>query len=221
MRFPTVVRLAAVALLSGALLLPSSTPAAASTGETYPPHVSVLYASPFLSGGYAAVGVSGDHLPSGMIVRASRTSSRYAVAGVSVDPTGVLGTGTVKVSSVLSTTAGRYTVNFTLYDSSLAALATTTQTYTVGTAISIRSLKATPKSYGLYVTGYAAKSTPVKVSVVFGMKTYTKTLWGSRTSGYFHWSFKKTSKGTYTITAQVAPNRKYFSEPSTITYVRT
>lgn len=218
MKFPAALRVAAVALATGALLVPSVTPAQAEV--SYPPHVSTLYASPFLStGGYASVSASGEYLTAGMTVQANR-NSRYTVAGMSVDPTGVLGTAMVNVRSLLPTTAGRYPVDFTLRDPALATLASTTQTYTVGKAISIKDFAATRKSYGLYIGGKAAKYTPVKITVNFGLKTYVKTV-TANSVGKFHWAFKKTTKGTYTVTAKVAPNKKYFSESVTLTYVRS
>jgi hypothetical protein len=215
MKFHTVVKFAAAALATGALLVPGIGPAQAAT---YPPHVSVLYASPFLSGGYASVSVSGTDLPSGMTVWARR-GTKVSHASVSVDPTATTGSAAVKVSSLLSKTAGRYTVNFTLLGTSVNE--STTQTYTVGKAISIKSLKVTRKSYGLYITGKAAKSTPVKISIKFGSKTYTHTVKASRSSGNFSYKFHKTSKGTYTITAKVASNKKYFSDAVSTTYTRT
>ncbi len=216
MRFAAISRLAAAALATGALLVSGITPAHAAT---YPPHVSVLYASPVLSGGYAAVGISGDHLTSGLTVRASR-SSHKTVAKVSVDSSGTTGTALIKVSSVLSTTAGRYTVNFVLEGASVQGAVTTTQTYTVGKQISIKSLKVTRKSYGLYISGKAASRTPVKLTIKFGSKTYTRSA-KAGSSGSFSYRFHKTSKGTYTVTAQVSANKKYFSSPVTVTYRRS
>jgi hypothetical protein len=217
MKFPTPLKLAAAAIATGALLVPGIGPAQA--GVTYPPHVSVLYASPLLSGGYASIFVSGTDLTSGMTVQASR-GSKMRSASVYVDFAGTTGSALVKVSSLLPKTAGRYSVDFALTGGSLAAAVTTTQTYTVGKAISIKSLNVTRKSYGLYITGKAAKKTPVKITIEFGSKTYTKTV-KARSSGYFSYKFHKTSKGTYTITAKVASNRKYFSDAVSTTYTRS
>lgn len=116
MKFHAALKLAAAALLTGALMVPAIGPAQAV--ESYPPHVSALYASPFMnSSGYAAVSVSGEFLTSGMTVRATRASS-YTVAAVSVDPTGVIGAALVRVGKVLPTTAGRYGVDFSLMGTS-------------------------------------------------------------------------------------------------------
>ena len=121
------------------------------------------------------------------------------------------------MASLLATTAGRYPVFFRLRGASVEANVTTSQTFTVGKSISIKSFKASRKSYGLYLSGTAAKSTPVKLSIKFGSKTYTKTVKGSSHSGYLSYKFKKTSKGTYTMSAQVTANKKYFSERATTT----
>ncbi len=94
MRFATVVKFATAALAAGALLVPGIGPAQAVT--TYPPHVSVLYASPFMSGGYTSVSVTGTDLKSGMTVRASR-GSKSVVANVYVNSTGTTGSALVKV----------------------------------------------------------------------------------------------------------------------------
>jgi len=217
MKFAAVLRIAAAALATGALLIPTIGPAKAATTYPYPPHVSVLYASPFLSGGYASVSVSGTDLTTGLTVRAS-SGTKSTVAKLYVDSTRTVGTALVKVSSVISTTAGRYTVYFSLWGASNTA--TTTQSYAIGTFISIKSFKVTPKSYGLYIAGKAAKSAPVKITIKFGSKTYTKTVKSSRTSGNFYYRFYKTSKGTYTVTAKVAPNTKYFSDAVTTSYTR-
>jgi len=220
MKFHAALKLAAAALLTGALMVPAIGPAQAV--ESYPPHVSALYASPFMnSSGYAAVSVSGEFLTSGMTVRATRASS-YTVAAVSVDPTGVIGAALVRVGKVLPTTAGRYGVDFSLMGtSSSSPIATTTQTYTVGKQISIKAFSVKRKSYGLYISGRAAKKTPVKITINFGSKTYTKKVYGSKKVGSFSYRFKKTTKGTYVVSASVAPNPKYFSETVSITYVRS
>jgi hypothetical protein len=217
MKFPTALKLAAAALATGALLVPGIGPAQA--GVSYPPHVSVLYASPFLTDGYASVSVSGTDLTSGLTVLASR-GSKSRVADVSVDSTGSTGTALVKVSSLLSKTAGRYTVDFVLQGALVSGEVATTQTYTVGKAISIMSLKVTGKHYGLYIGGKAARKTPVRLSIEFGSKIYTRTV-KARSSSYFSYRFHKTSKGTYTVTAQVAANTRYFSDPVTVVYTRS
>ena len=80
MKFASVLKLTAAAFVSGALLVPSIGPAMAAA--TYPPHVSILYASPVLTNGHAAVAVAGDHLTSGMSVKASR-GTHSATAAVS------------------------------------------------------------------------------------------------------------------------------------------
>lgn len=215
MKFTAVIKLAATALVTGALLVPGIAPAHAAP---YPPKVSMLYASPVLSGGYAAVRLSGDHLTSGMTVKAVR-GAKSTVGTVSVDTSGTIGSAKVKVSSVLPATAGRYTVNFYLRGASVTGAVSTSQRYTVGKAISIKSFKVTRKSYGLYISGKAAKYAPVKIAVKFGSKTYTKTV-KSRSAGNFYYRFYKTSKGTYTVKAQVAPNSKYFSDTVSATYRR-
>lgn len=220
MKSRTILRLAASALVTGALLVPAVGPAPAVGYNSYPPHVSALYASPFMSGGYAAVAVSGENLPSGMTVLATR-STRATVAEVSVDASGMAGAALVKVGSVLPRTAGRYTINFTLLGSTLVPAPATDQTYTVGRQIEIKSLTVHRRSYGLYIHGKAARRTPVRISVTFGSKVYGATVTSS-TQGYFHYRFKKTrAKGTYTVTAQVAPNSKYFSDPVSFIYVRS
>ncbi|MCC6498519.1 MAG: hypothetical protein IT193_19915 [Propionibacteriaceae bacterium] len=222
MKLAAVLRLAAAALLTGALLVPAIGPAKAI--PAYPPHVSVLYASPFVSGGYAAVSVSGEFLTSALTVRATR-GSRSTVASVSVHSSGTVGTAMVHVGYLLSTTAGRYDVDFELLGVSVDGDTTTTQTYTVGKAVDIKSFKVVRKSYGIYISGTAAKSTPVKITILYVgksyTKTYTKTVYGSSASGYFRYRFYKTTKGTYTVTAQVAPNKKYFSEPLSVIIDRT
>jgi hypothetical protein len=217
MKFAAVLKVTAAALATGALMVTGIAPASAAAA--YPPHVSGLYASPIVTSGYTSVSVSGEYLTAGMTVKATR-GSHSAVASVQVDSTGTIGTALVKVKYLLSSTAGRYPIDFTLQGASVTGTVATTQTYTVGTAITIKSLTVTRKSYGLYVSGKAAKYTPVKISIKFGSKTYYKTVKASK-SGYFSYKFKKTSKGTYTVTAQVAANTKYFSEPVTVTYDRT
>ncbi len=216
MKITAVVKLAATALATGALLVTGISPAQA---VTYPPKVSVLFASPVLSAGYASVGLSGSHLTRGMTVTAVR-GSKAKSASVHVDSSGTVGSALVKVSSVLPSTAGRYNVSFWLRGASVTGIVTTSQTYTVGKAISIKYLKVTRKSYGLYISGKAAKSTPVKLSIKFGSKTYTKTVKASSRTGNFYYSFHKTTHGTYTIKAQVAANKKYFSDSVSKTYTR-
>jgi hypothetical protein len=215
MKFTAVLKLAAAALATGALLVPGIAPAQAAT---YPPKVSVLYVSPVLSGGYASVGLSGDHLTTGMSVTAVR-GTKATSATVHVDSSGTVGSAMVKVSSVLSTTAGRYTVFFTLRGASVTGTVATSQTYTVGKQISIKSFSLTRKSYGLYISGKAAKYAPVKITVKFGSRTYAKTV-KSSSAGNFHWSFYKTTKGDYTVTADVASNTKYFSDSVSKSYTR-
>lgn len=220
MKFAAVLKTAAAVLATGALLVPSVATAQAepSAPPSYPPHVSVLYAAPFVAGGYTTVTVRGENLAAGMTVTASR-GSKAVSAPVSVYSDGTLGTAMIKVSSVLSTIAGRYTVTFRLTGTGLTGTVTTTQTYTVGKAINIRGLKVTRKSYGLYISGMAAKYAPVKVTVKFGSRTYGKTVTSSRT-GYFFYRLFKTTKGTYLVTAKVAPNKKYFSDAVSATYTR-
>ena len=217
MKIPAALRLAAVALATGALLVPNIGPANAAV--TYPPSVSTLYASPFLSGGYASVSVYGNHLTSGLTVKASR-GSQSASGTLSVDSSGTIATGMVKVGSLLPSTAGQYSVDFLLKGTDLTGVVTTTQTYTVGTLISIKSFSVVRKSYGLYISGKAAKYAPVKVKVTFGSKTYGKTV-TANSNGYFHYRLYKTTKGTYVVTAKVAANKKYFSEKVSLTYVRS
>ena len=213
MKFSTVLKFAAAALATGSLMIPGVAPANAA----YPPHVSQLYASPILSGGYASVTVLGTDLASGMTVRASR-GSHSKTASVHVDSSKTIGSALVKVGSLLPSTAGRYSVAFALRGGSVSQ--NTTQTYTVGKAITITSFKVTGKSYGLYISGHAAKSTPVKITIKFGSKTYKKTVKASRHSGNFSYRFHKTSRGTYIVTADVASNKKYFSDSVTKTYIR-
>ncbi len=207
MKLTGVLRAAAVALAAGALVVTGVAPAKAV--ETYPPHVSVLYASPFLTSGYATVFVMGDHL-AGLTVTASR-AGKTTTAAVHVDESADMGSARVKVSSVLWTRAGLYPVTFTLNGTSVTGTVTTMQTYQVGTLTTIRNFSVTKKSYGLYIKGMTAKRTPVKVTVVFNStKVYSKTVYSSST-GSFYYRLLKTTKGTYDVTAQVAPNTKYFS----------
>ena len=216
MRFSKLLRFAAVVLAACALLVPGIGQAKAA----YPPSVSVMYASPYLSGGYSWVTVYGQDLVSGLSVKASY-GKKSTTATLAVHSGGTIGNATVKVGSLLPSTAGRYAVAFKLQGSALgSADISTTQTYTVGTAISIKSFAVKGTSKGLTITGTAAKNTPVKITVKFGSKTYTKTV-KAKSSGKFSYAFKKTSKGTYTVTAQVAPNKKYFSDPVTATYTRS
>lgn len=216
MKFASILKLTAAAFVSGALLVPGIGPATAAA--TYPPHVSILYASPVLTNGHAAVAVSGDHLTSGMSVKASR-GTRSITAAVSVHKDGTVGTADVNVTPLLSTIAGRYTVTFALRGASVTGNTTTTQTYTVGKAISIKSFKITGTPTGVRVSGKAAKNTPVKITIKFGSKTYTKTVKAGG-AGSFAYSLKKKTPGTYKATAQVAPNKKYFSDVVTATYTR-
>lgn len=218
MKFSAVLKLGAAALATGALLLPSVGPAQAAP---YPPAVSVVYASPYLSGGYVPVSVVGSDLVAGIKVRASY-AKRSTTANLDVHSSGTVATAMVKVGNVLPRDAGRYNVSFKLEGAALGgAKPATSQTYTVGKATSIKSFSVKRKSYGLSISGKTAKKTPVKITVKIGSKTYTKTVKSSR-SGSFSYKFKKkTSRGTYTVTAQVAKNTKYFSSPVTKTYKRS
>lgn len=219
MKLRNIVRVAATTLLAGALLVPSGASAPAVVPTAYPPHVSVLYASPFIGGGYTTVAVSGEHLSPGMTIRATR-SSRSTTAKVSLNAAGSTGVALVKVSSLLPKTAGRYSVGFTLVGSQITPAPTTQQTYTIGRQIQIKSFSVKGRSYGLLIHGKAASKTPVKITVKFGSKVYSKTVTSSK-KGYFDYKFtKKKSKGTYTVTAKVSANTKYFSSSTSKTYVR-
>lgn len=215
MKLAAVLKVAAAALATGALLVTGTTPAQAAI--TYPPHVSMLYVSPIVSSGYTSVAVYGDHL-AGLTVQASR-GAKTVSAPVSIHSDGTIGTALVKVSSVLSTTAGRYDVDFTLLGPSVEGNVSTTQNFTVGTYTTIRSLKVAKKSYGLYISGYTAKYTPVKITMKITTHTYVKTV-KSSSKGYFYVRLYKTYKGTYDVTAQVSANTKYFSDPVNASIVR-
>lgn len=217
MKLLATLRFTAAALVTGALLVPASGPAQAAI--TYPPQVSTLYASPFLSGGYAAVSVHGDHLTSGIKVRAT-LGKHSALAPLGVSALGTLGSAVVKVGSLLPSTAQRYVVSFSLEGAAVTGATTTTQTYTVGKAISIKSFAVKRASYGLAISGKAASRTPVKITIKYGTKTYSRSAKAS-SSGYFLYKFRKTAKGTYTVTAKVAPNKKYFSDSVSAVCVRS
>jgi len=216
MKFSGVLKLAAAALATGALLAPSVAPAQAA----YPPSVSLVYASPYLSGGYASVSVVGQHLTSLVRVKATYgATSTYA--GMSAHSGGTTAVGSSKVSAILPTTANRYTVKFLVYGGGVTGDLTTTQAYIVGKQTTIKSFRASKTSYGLYISGTTAKSAPVKIWVKFGSRTYYKTVKASSGTGFFSYKFYKTSKGTYYVSADIAPNTKYFSNTVTTTYRRS
>lgn len=219
MKLAHVLRVAATALATGAMLASGLAPAHAA--ENYPPKVSALYASPIVSRGYAAVGLSGERLGSGMTIRATR-GSRVTVAKVSVNSTGTTATALVKVGKLVSKFAGRYPIAFQLQGGSVQGELNTTQTFTVGRAISIKGLSVVRKPYGLLITGTAVKKTPVRIKVKYGSTTFSTKVRGG---AHFAYKFKKKSRtftvngsGGFTVTAQVAPNKKYFSAPVSTTY---
>jgi hypothetical protein len=190
----------------------------AQAADIYPLDVSALYASPVVKRGYAAVGISATGLPSGLSVRASR-GRKATVARVSVNSAATTGTAIVKVGALLPTTAGRYPVVFRLQGGPAGTDVITSQTYTVGKAITIKSFAVKASSTRLSVSGKAAKNTPVKVSVKIGSKTTSKTV-KAGAGGKFSVRFAKKAKVSYTVTARVAANKKYFSDTVTKTYAR-